>query len=103
MAATHITKDNFEEFVMNSSEPVLVDFWASWCGPCKALGPVVEELAANADGFKVGKINVDDEEELAEQFGIASIPTVLVFKEGKVVNKSLGLVAKSKLLELIKG
>lgn len=103
MAATHITKDNFEEFVMNSTEPVLVDFWASWCGPCKALGPVVEDLAANADGFKVGKINVDDEEELAERFGIASIPTVLVFKGGEVVNKSLGLVTKDKLLELVVG
>lgn len=101
MAAVHITKDNFDEFVAKSSEPVLVDFWAPWCGPCKALGPIIEELAENASGFKVGKINVDDEEELAEQFGIISIPSVLVFKDGKVANKSVGLVNKDKLLELV--
>lgn len=101
MAAVHITKENFEEVVMNSSEPVLVDFWAPWCGPCKALGPIVEEIAESANGFKVAKVNVDEEDELAEQFGIASIPSVLVFKDGKVANKSVGLVTKDKLLELV--
>lgn len=97
-----ITSTNFEQEVMNSDVPVLVDIWASWCGPCKMLSPIVDEIAATADGFKVGKINADDEGELAEKFNVTSIPTLLVFKGGKIVNQSVGFIPKEKVLELLK-
>ena len=103
MAAITITNDNFATEVLNSDVPVLVDFWASWCGPCKMLSPLVEEVAAACDGtYKVGKVNVDDEGDLAEQFGIMSIPTLLVFKNGEVANKSIGVIGKDQILALVK-
>lgn len=102
MSVITITKKNFEAEVINSDVPVLVDFWASWCGPCKMLSPVVDEIAEQADGFKVGKVNVDDEVELAQQFGIMSIPTLLVFKGGDVVNKSVGVKPKQAILDMLK-
>ncbi|MCQ2400577.1 MAG: thioredoxin [Lachnospiraceae bacterium] len=91
MAEFVITKDNFEQEVINSDKPVLLDFWAAWCGPCKMLSPIVAKIAEKYDGtVKVGKINVDDEPELANAFKVASIPMVVVMKEGKVVNTSIG-------------
>ena len=96
-----ITKENFNEEVMNSDVPVLIDFWASWCGPCKMLIPVIDEIASEATDFKVGKINVDEEPELAQQFGVMSIPTLVVIKDGKVTNKSVGVKPKKAILEMI--
>ncbi len=103
MAAITITNDNFESEVLNSDVPVLVDFWASWCGPCKMLSPLVEQVADESDGsFKVGKVNVDDEMDLAEKFNVMSIPTLLVFKNGEVANKSVGAIGKDQILALVK-
>ena len=102
MAELKITMDNFKSEVLESPIPVLMDFWAPWCGPCRMLAPAVAELAGELEGkAKVGKVNVDDEGELAVQFGIASIPTVVVMKNGKVTAKSVGLVPKAKLAELL--
>lgn len=102
MAEIRITVDNFEEEVLGSKIPVLVDFWASWCGPCRMLGPVVAEIAEEMDGkIKVGKVNVDEEGELAARFGIMSIPTVMVFKNGEVTNTSVGFCSKEELLALL--
>ena len=103
MAALHITSENFETEVLKSDIPVLVDFWAAWCGPCKMLLPVVEGLAEEVTDAKICKINVDEQPELAEQFGIMTIPTLLVFKEGKVANKSIGVISKEQILKLIRG
>ena len=102
MAVVTITKDNFESEVLQSPVPVLVDFWASWCGPCRMLSPVVDELAEELTDVKVGKINVDDDGDLAAQFGIMSIPTLLVFKEGKVTAQSVGVKDKDVIRELLK-
>ena len=101
MAAITITKDNFEQEVLKSDVPVLVDFWASWCGPCRMVSPILEEIADQAEGFKVGKVNVDEEDEIAMQFGIMSIPTLLVFKDGEVANKSVGVASKEQILALL--
>lgn len=101
MAAITITKDNFEQEVLKSDVPVLVDFWASWCGPCRMVSPIIEEIADQAEGFKVGKVNVDEEDEIAMQFGIMSIPTLLVFKDGEVANKSVGVASKEQILALL--
>ncbi len=99
----HITKANFEEIVKNAKTPVLVDFWAPWCGPCRMLGPVIEELATELDGkVTVGKLNVDEEQELAMQYGVMSIPTVILFKDGQPAKKSIGYVPKERLLDLVK-
>lgn len=96
MAEITLTNDNFKTEVLESDIPVLVDFWAPWCGPCKMLGPVISELAEEYEGkVKVGKVNVDEEDELAAQYGIQSIPTVLLFKGGEVVEQSLGFKPKA--------
>ena len=101
MAILHITKENFEQEVLKSDVPVLVDFWAAWCGPCKALGPILEEAESElAPGVKIAKINIDEQEDLAGQFRVMSIPTLILFKNGQPVEKSVGLVSKDKILEL---
>ncbi|MBQ5421448.1 MAG: thioredoxin [Clostridium sp.] len=102
MAATVLTTDNFEEEVLKSEVPVLVDFWATWCGPCQALSPIVEEVACEVEGVKVGKVDVDDQDKLARKYKIFSIPTLLVFKNGEVAQRSVGAVPKEKILEMLK-
>ena len=92
-----ITKANFEEEVLHSEKPVLVDFWASWCGPCKMLAPVLHEFATEHDELKVGKVNVDEEMDLAMRFGVSSIPTLILFKNGEAVKTSVGFVPKAPL------
>ncbi len=101
MSVLTVTKNNFESEVLNSDKPVLLDFWASWCGPCRIMGPVVDEIAAERGDIKVGKVNVDDESELASAFGIMSIPTLVVMKGGKVVNSSVGVRPKGDILRMI--
>lgn len=97
-----LTKDNFNEEVLNSNIPVLVDFWATWCGPCMMLSPIVEELAKKLEGkVKVCKANIDEQEELAAQYGIMVIPTLLLFKDGKEVNRISGYMPKEELLQFI--
>lgn len=103
MSEIKITKDNFEEEVLKSKVPVLIDFWATWCGPCRMLAPVIEEIAKEANGrFKVGKVNVDEEVELATAFQVSSIPMLAVIKDEKVVNTAVGFMTKEKVLELLK-
>lgn len=102
MSELTITKSNFESEVLKSDKPVLVDFWAVWCGPCRMLAPTIKEIAEERDDIKVGKINVDEEPALAEKFGIMSIPTLIVFKDGKEIKRSLGVKPKSAVLDLIK-
>ena len=101
MSALHFHKGNFEEEVLGSDRPVLVDFWASWCGPCRMIVPIVEELAREHPEYKVGKINVDEEIELANRYGIMSIPTLLVFHNGEAVAQAVGTRSKEELLELL--
>jgi len=97
------TDDNFESEVLKSEKPVLIDFWAPWCGPCKAIGPVIEELAGELkDSVKVMKMNVDDNQKTAVNFGVRSIPTMILFKGEKAVDSIIGLFAKEKILELVK-
>ena len=101
MSVTELKSENFESEVNNSEIPVLIDFWATWCGPCKMMTPVVEELATEKEGtIKVCKVNVDDEPDLAQKFNIMSIPTFVAIKEGKVVGTSLGVQTKQQILEL---
>ncbi len=99
--ANIFTTQNFEREVLQAEVPVLVDFWADWCGPCKMLAPVIDELAQKADGFKVGKVNVEEEAELAREYGIYSIPTVLIFKNGQVANKAVGAQPREILEEML--
>lgn len=102
MAEIIITEQNFEEEVLKSDIPVLVDFFATWCGPCRMLAPVIEEVSNENEGkIKVGKVNVDEQPELAAKFGIQSIPTLLVFKNGTVSNRSLGYMSKEAVLALL--
>ena len=98
MAEVTVTESNFDEEVLKSELPVLVDFWATWCGPCRMLGPVVAQVAAEKEGsLKVAKVNVDENPDLARQYGIRSIPTLMLFKNGELVNTSLGYIPKDKL------
>ena len=102
MSELKITKNNFEDEVLKSEKTVLLDFYADWCGPCKMIAPIIHEIAEQRDDIKVGKINVDDEGELASAFGIYSIPSIIVIKDGKVANQTVGYQSKEQLLELIK-
>ncbi len=100
MKVFHIRKNDFQEEVLNSDKPVLLDFWAPWCGPCRMIGPVLEEIAAERPDIKVCKVNIDEEMDLAEQYRIVSIPTLLVMDHGEVVDKLVGVRPKSQILEL---
>ena len=101
MAVITITKENFAQEVMQSEKPVLLDFWASWCGPCRMLSPIVDEVAEERSDVKVGKVNVDEQPELAGEFGVMSIPTLLVFRGGKLVNQAVGARPKAGVLALL--
>lgn len=101
MAVLTITKENFEEEVLKSDKPVLLDFWATWCGPCRMVGPVIEQIAEEHPEIKVGKINVDEQTELAGAFRVMSIPTLMAVKDGKVVNQSVGVQPKVQILALL--
>ena len=101
MSVLNINNVNFNEEVMNSDKPVLLDFWAPWCGPCRMVGPIVEEIAEERVDVKVGKVNVDEQPELARQFGVMSIPPLVVIKDGKVVNQSVGMRPKNQILEML--
>ena len=101
MAALYINKNNFQEEVLNSDRPVLLDFWAPWCGPCRMVVPLVEQIAEERKDIKVGKINVDENPELASQYGVMSIPTLVVIKDGKVVNQAMGAMPKAQILALL--
>ena len=100
MAVVQVTASNYDE-IKNSAKPVLLDFYADWCGPCKMVSPVVDQIAEQHPEYVVGKINVDDEEDLAAQFGVMSIPTLVVLKNGEQVNKSVGVIPKEKILEML--
>ena len=101
MSAININKSNFHNEVMNSDKPVLLDFWAAWCGPCRMVVPVVEEIARERLDIKVGKVNVDEHPELSSQFGVMSIPTLVVMKNGKVVNQAVGARPKNEILGML--
>ena len=101
MSVVNITKNNFREEVVHSDKPVLLDYWASWCGPCRMVSPIVDEIAAERNDVKVGKINVDEQPELAGQFGVMSIPTLVVMKDGKIINQMVGARPKSQILTML--
>ena len=101
MSAVHITKENFQELVVNAEKKVLVDFWAPWCGPCRMVLPVVEEIAEEREDILVGKINVDEEPELANQFGVMTIPTLIVFENGQEAVRSVGAKNKNAILNMV--
>ena len=101
MAVITITKENFAQEVLQSEKPVLLDFWASWCGPCRMLSPIVDEVAEERVDVKVGKVNVDEQPELAGEFGVMSIPTLLVFEQGKLVRQAVGARPKASVLDLL--
>lgn len=101
MSVIHINKSNYEAEVLQSDKTVLIDFYADWCGPCRMVGPIVEEIAAEHPEYKICKVNVDEEQELAAQFGVMSIPSLFVMKNGKVVNQTLGAQPKARILDLL--
>jgi thioredoxin 1 len=102
MAYVVLTSENFEEEVIKSDKPVLVDFWATWCGPCRMIAPIVEQIAEENADIKVCKVDVDDQPELTSSFGIQSIPTLIVFKNGEIANKAVGARSKEAILEMLK-
>ncbi len=102
MSALVLTKENFEQEVINSDKPVLVDFWAPWCGPCKMVGPIIEEIANEVTDKKIGKVNVDEQGDLAAEYGVMSIPTLAVFVNGKIEKQAVGAKDKEGILELLK-
>ena len=101
MAVITITKENFDAEVLRSAQPVLLDFWASWCGPCRMLSPIVDEVAEERTDVKVGKVNVDEQPELAAEFGVMSIPTLVVVKEGRIVQQAMGARPKAQILSML--
>ena len=101
MPIVHITKDNFEELVLQASNTVLLDFWAPWCGPCRMIAPILEQIDAEREDVTLGKVNVDEEMELAMKFGVASIPTLVVMKNGTAVNQAVGYMPKEKIEKLL--
>ena len=101
MSVLTITKNNFQEEVIRSEKPVLLDFWAGWCGPCRMVSPIVDEIAAERSDIKVGKINVDEQPELAAQFGVMSIPTLVVMKNGSIANQAVGARSKMQILAML--
>lgn len=102
MAVTEITSANFKTEVLESDKPVLLDFWASWCGPCRMLSPVIDEIAEENPDIKVGKVNVDDQSTLAQKFGIMSIPTIVVIKNGQTTDIKVGVRPKQEILDMVK-
>ena len=101
MSVIHVNKNNYGQEDLNSDKPVLLDFWAPWCGPCRLVGPILDEIAAERSDMKVCKINVDEEQELATQFGVMSIPTLVVMKNGQVVNQAIGARPKAQILAML--
>ncbi len=101
MSAITVTSENFQDVVMNSDKPVLLDFWAPWCGPCRMVGPIIDEIAGERSDIIVGKVNVDEQVALAQQFRVMTIPTLMVIKNGQVVHQSAGARPKAQILELL--
>ena len=101
MSAINVNKNNFNQEILNSDKPVLLDFWASWCGPCRMVSPIVDEIAAERSDIKVCKINVDEQPELAARFGVMSIPTLVVMKSGRIVNQAVGARPKAQILAML--
>lgn len=101
MSVINITRNNFQNEIINSDKSVLLDFWAPWCGPCRMVGPILEEIAGERSDIKIGKINVDEQPELASQFRVMSIPTLIVIKDGKIVNQSMGAKPKNAILAML--
>lgn len=101
MSVLTVTMDNFESEVKQSDKPVLLDFWATWCGPCRMVSPIVDEIAEERTDIKVGKVNIDEQPELAQQFGVMSIPTLVVLKNGEITNQAVGAMPKEQILRLL--